>query len=47
MKTMKFKKSGQFFAEFALTVEQMRKVRGGDGDGSDPILIPPLPPVKI
>lgn len=45
MKTLNFKKSNEFFAEFALTNEEMIKVRGGDG--GDPILKPTVPPVKI
>lgn len=46
MKTLNFKKSSQFFAEFALTNDEMRRVRGGSGDG-DPIILPPPPPIKI
>lgn len=45
MKTLNFKKSNQFFTEFALTNEEMRKIRGGDG--GDPIILPPPPPIKI
>ncbi|HLN19773.1 MAG TPA: hypothetical protein VK213_01700 [Bacteroidales bacterium] len=29
-----------------LSVEDMICVRGGEGDGDDPIIIPPIPPSK-
>lgn len=45
MKTLNYKKTNEFFAEFALTNAEMIKIRGGDG--VEPILIPPIPPVKI
>jgi hypothetical protein len=46
MKTLNFKKTNEFFAEFELTCNEMTKVRGGDGI-IDPIIKPPIPPVKI
>jgi hypothetical protein len=45
MKTLNFKKTNEFFAEFALSTAEMIKVRGGDAD--EPIVKPPIPPVKI
>jgi len=44
MKTLNFKNTNEFFTEFALSKAEMTKVRGGDGD---PIIKPPIPPVKI
>jgi len=46
MKTLNFKKTNLFFNEYALTNNEMLKIRGGDGLG-EPIIIPPVPPVKI
>ena len=43
MKTLNFKKTESIFAKFALTTEEMIKVRGGDGDP----LGPPKPPIKL
>ena len=45
MKTLNFKKTEDIFAKFALSNEEMINVRGG-GEG-EPILKPPVPPVKI
>jgi hypothetical protein len=45
MKTLKFKNTNDFYSEFALSAIEMSKVRGGDG--ADPIIKPPLPPIKI
>jgi hypothetical protein len=45
MKTLNFKKTNEFFTEFALSIDEMIKVRGGDE--GDPIVKPPIPPVKI
>jgi hypothetical protein len=45
MKTLNFKNTNELFTEFALTKVEMTKVRGGDG--GDPIIKPPIPPVKI
>lgn len=46
MKTLNYKKTENLFAGFALTNNEMLKVRGGEGEG-DPILKPPIPPIKI
>jgi hypothetical protein len=46
MKTLNFKKTSDLFAEFALSNDEMIKVRGGDGEG-DGTLKPPIPPIKI
>jgi|WetSurSiteA1Bulk_404760.scaffolds.fasta_scaffold101304_1 hypothetical protein len=45
MKTLNFKNTTELFTEFALTKEEMIKVRGGNMD--EPIIKPPIPPVKI
>lgn len=45
MKTLNFKKTENTFAKFALSNEEMINVRGG-GEG-EPIIKPPVPPVKI
>jgi hypothetical protein len=44
MKTLNFKKTSEFFVEFALSSEEMIKVRGGE---LEPTIKPPVPPVKI
>ena len=45
MKTLKIEETKNIFVEFALSCEEMIKVRGGDaGEG---IVKPPVPPVKI
>ncbi len=44
MKTLNFKKTSDLFSEFALSSNEMMKVRGGDGDGT---VKPPIPPIKI
>ena len=46
MKTLNFKKTNELFTEFALSNEEMLKVRGGESD-SDGTLKPPIPPIKI
>ncbi|MCX6332961.1 MAG: hypothetical protein NT092_01485 [Bacteroidia bacterium] len=45
MKTLNFKNTNDLFADFTLSKEEMIKVRGGDG--ADPTIKPPIPPVKI
>jgi hypothetical protein len=45
MKSMNFEKTKDIFAEFALSTDEMMKVRGGDQ--GQPIVIPTPPPVKI
>jgi hypothetical protein len=44
MKILNFEKTKNIFAEFALSSNEMIKVRGGDGD---PIVKTPPPPIKI
>jgi hypothetical protein len=44
MKTPKLKLSTEVFTEFALSVEEMIFVRGGEGDPVNP---PITPPVKV
>jgi len=45
MKTLNFKNTTELFGAFALSMEEMIKVRGGNMD--EPIVKPPIPPVKI
>jgi hypothetical protein len=45
MKTLNFTNTNEFFTEFALSKAEMTKVRGGNVD--EPIIKPPIPPVKI
>jgi len=44
MKTLKFDLANDIFNEFALSNEEMIKIRGGE---SDPIVLPTRPPIKI
>jgi hypothetical protein len=44
MKTLNFKKTSDLFAGFALSNDEMIKVRGGENDGT---IKPPNPPIKI
>jgi hypothetical protein len=46
MKTLNFKETSDLFTEYALSNDEMIKVRGGEGQ-SDGTLKPPIPPVKI
>lgn len=49
MKTNDMRNSLEFLKDFALTTEEMFKVRGGgdDGGGNDIPIVPPPPPIKI
>jgi hypothetical protein len=44
MKTLKLELAIDILNEFALTNEEMIKVRGGD---ADPISLPTMPPIKV
>ena len=44
MKTLNFELTKDIFNEFALSNEEMIYVRGGE---SDPVVLPPQPPIKI
>jgi hypothetical protein len=44
MKTLNFEQTNDIFGDFALTIEEMICVRGGD---NDPIINPSVPPIKI
>ena len=44
MKTLKIEKTQDIFIEFALSLEEMINVRGGE---EDMIIKPPVPPIKI
>lgn len=45
MKTLNFEQLKSIFDEFALSNEEMIKVRGGEN--GDPVALPPDPPIKI
>lgn len=45
MKTLNLKNIDETFVEYALTVEEMICVKGGDA--GEPIILPTTPPVKI
>jgi len=45
MKTLNQKNIDEIFSEYALTVEEMICVKGGDQ--GEPILKPSVPPIKI
>jgi hypothetical protein len=45
MKTLNLKNIDQIFEEYALSVEEMICVKGGEA--GDPIIKPSTPPVKI
>ena len=48
MKTLNFEKTREFFAEFALSNYEMINVRGGRSESEGvPIVLPPVPPIKI
>jgi len=44
MKTLNFELTSDIFNEFALSNEEMTYVRGGE---SEPVILPPSPPVRI
>jgi len=46
MKTLNFEQTKDIFAEFALSFEEMINVRGGSEQGY-PMVLPPLPPIRI
>jgi hypothetical protein len=46
MKTLNLKNIDEIFDEYALTVEEMICVKGGEAAG-EPIIKPSTPPVKI
>ena len=46
MKTLNFEEREDFFAEYALSIEEMINVRGG-ADHGIPTVLPPLPPIRI
>lgn len=47
MKTLNFKNTNALFTEFALSNDEMIKVRGGSNDEPAGTIKPPIPPVKI
>jgi len=47
MKTLNFKNTNAFFTEFALSNDEMIKVRGGAMDEPEGTIKPPIPPIKI
>lgn len=47
MKNLTSEQMRDLFAGYELTVDEMFKVRGGDNIHSEPIVLPPIPPIKI
>jgi hypothetical protein len=47
MKSNNFKQTESIFSDYVLTCEEMICVKGGDGDGGEPIVVPNPPRVKI
>jgi len=47
MKNLNLIETRDIFAGYELTVDEMFNVRGGDNIHSEPIILPPSPPIKI
>ncbi len=47
MKNLTSKQMRDIFANYELSSEEMYNVRGGDKTHSEPIMLPPTPPIKI
>ena len=47
MKNLNSVQTRDIFAEYELTVDEMFNVRGGENIHSEPIILPPSPPIKI
>ncbi len=47
MKNLNSDMMRDIFAGHELSADEMLKVRGGDNIHSEPILLPPTPPIKI
>ena len=47
MKNLNSKTMRDIFAEYELSIEEMFNIRGGDNIHSEPIMLPPTPPIKI
>jgi len=47
MKNLNSEKTRDIFAGYELSVEEMFNVRGGANTQSEPIMLPPTPPIKI
>jgi hypothetical protein len=47
MKNLDSENTRDIFAGYELSVKEMFNVRGGDNIHSEPIMLPPTPPIKI
>ncbi len=47
MKNLNSIETRDIFADYELTVDEMFNIRGGDQTHSEPIILPPSPPIKI
>ncbi|NLN30021.1 MAG: hypothetical protein GX158_02085 [Bacteroidales bacterium] len=47
MKNLNSSKTKDIFAGYELTIDEMFNIRGGDKIKSEPIILPPSPPIKI
>ena len=47
MKNLNSETMRDIFAEYELSIEEMFNIRGGDNIHSEPIMLPPAPPIKI
>jgi len=47
MKNLNSETKKDIFAGYELSIDEMFKVRGGDNIHSEPIVLPPTPPIKI
>lgn len=47
MKNLDFENVRDIFNDYELSVEEMYNVRGGENIKSEPIILPPNPPIKI
>jgi hypothetical protein len=47
MKNLNSETMRDIFAEYELSIEEMFNIRGGDNIHSEPIMLPPTPPIKI
>ncbi len=47
MKNLNSSKTRDIFADYELTIDELFNIRGGDKVRSEPIILPPSPPILI
>lgn len=47
MKNLTSEQTRNLFAGYELSVDELFNIRGGDKTQSEPIVLPPTPPIKI